>query len=152
LSVTPDGVVSVAADDLWFPNGAVISPDGRTLLIAESFGAKISAFTIDAAGALSDRRVFANLDGLYPDGMCLDAEGSLWVACAGGHRVIRVTAGGEIAETISLPGRHAYACMLGGEDRRNLYICTSQDHFPDRTVKLRSGRIEVVRVDTPASC
>src|SRR5262249_7063188 len=92
ICVTPDGQTSIVADDLWFPNGSVISPDGRTLLVAESFGARISAFTIEPDGALSNRRVFASLDGLYPDGICLDAEGAVWVTCAGGHRVVRVAA------------------------------------------------------------
>lgn len=151
LSVAADGTVSVAAGDLWFPNGAVISPDGRTLLVAESFGARITGFTIEAEGTLSNRRVFAALDGLYPDGICLDAEGAVWVSCAGGHKVIRVTNDGAIAEEISLPDRHAYACMLGGVDRRDLYICTARDHLPERTTKSRSGRIEVVRVAVPGA-
>jgi sugar lactone lactonase YvrE len=151
LSIAADGAVSIAAEDLWFPNGAVIVPDGRTLLIAESFGARITAFTIEAGGALSNRRVFAALDGLYPDGICLDAEGAVWVACAGGHKIIRVTASGAIAGEIPLPGRHAYACMLGGDGRRDLYICTARDHLPERTTKLRSGCIEVVRGAVPGA-
>lgn len=151
LSVAPDGAVSIAAEDLMFPNGAVIAPDGRTLLIAESFGARITAFTIAPGGALSNRRVFATLGGLYPDGICLDAEGAIWVSCAGGHKVIRVTASGAIAEEIPFPDRDAYACMLGGEDRRDLYICTARGHLPDRTTKLRSGRIEVLRVAVPGA-
>jgi sugar lactone lactonase YvrE len=109
------------------------------LLIAETFAARITAFTVEPGGALSNRRVFAALDGLYPDGMCLDAEGSVWVACAGAHKVIRVASDGAIAAEIPLPDRHAYACMLGGEDRRDLYLCTAADHLPERTTKLRSG-------------
>jgi sugar lactone lactonase YvrE len=151
LCVEPDGAVRVATDDLWFPNGAVITPDNRTLLIAETFAARLTAFDIQRGGDLANRRVFANIPGTYPDGICLDAEGGVWVSCAGGNRVIRVTGGGAITHEIPLPGRHAYACMLGGVDRRNLYICTAQDHLPDRTVQSRSGRIEVVRVEVPGA-
>ncbi len=151
LSVEPDGAVRVASGDLWFPNGILISPDGRTLLVAESFGARITAFDIQPGGALTNRRVFAGLPGLYPDGTCLDTEGGVWVTCAGGNRIVRVMEGGAVTHDIPLPGRHAYACMLGGADRRDLYICTAEHHLPDRTVQLRSGRIEVLRVEIPGA-
>lgn len=151
LCVEPTGEVRVAASDLWFPNGAVITPDNRTLLIAETFGARITAFEILPSGELANRRVFADLPEILADGICLDAEGALWVTCAGGNRIIRVRDGGAITHDIPLPGRHAYACMLGGPDRRDLYLCTAADHLPERTLRLRSGRIERLRVEVPGA-
>jgi sugar lactone lactonase YvrE len=151
LMVALDGAVSIACDDVWFPNGAVITPDGTTLLLAETFAERIIAFEIRDDGQLSNRRVFAGLPGIYPDGTCLDAEGGLWVACAGGNKVIRVVDGGKITHEIALAGRHAYACMLGGADRHDLYLCTAADHRPEHTVSSRSGRIEVVRVEVPGA-
>jgi sugar lactone lactonase YvrE len=151
LMVALDGGVSIACEDVWFPNGAVITPDGKTLLLAETFAERITAFEIRDDGQLGDRRVFAGLPGLFPDGTCLDAEGGLWVACAGGNKVIRVVDGGKITNEIPLAGRHAYACMLGGGDRRDLYLCTAADHRPGHIAASRSGRIEVVRVEVPGA-
>ena len=151
LCVEPGGAARIASDDMWFPNGILITPDGRTLLVAETFAARITAFDILPGGNLANRRVFAELPGLYPDGTCLDAEGGVWVTCADGHKIIRVMKGGTVSHDIPLPGRHSYACMLGGADRRDLYICTAEHHLPERTVKLRSGRIEVLRVDVPGA-
>jgi sugar lactone lactonase YvrE len=151
LMVALDGTVSVACDDVCFPNGTVITPDGKTLLLAETFAARITAFEIQSDGQLGNRRVFADLPGIHPDGTCLDAEGGLWVACAGGNKVIRVVDGGRVTHEIPLAGRHAYACMLGGADRRDLYLCTAADYRPEVTFATRSGRIEVVRVDIPGA-
>jgi sugar lactone lactonase YvrE len=151
LMVALDGSVSVACEDVCFPNGAVITPDRKTLVLAETFAERITAFEIQHDGRLSGRRIFANLPGIYPDGTCLDAEGALWVACAGGNKVIRVVDGGKITHEIPLAGRHAYACMLGGADRRDLYLCTAADYRPEHTVTSRSGRIEVIRVETPGA-
>jgi sugar lactone lactonase YvrE len=148
LSVGPDGSVRVAADDLHFPNGMVITPDGKTLIVAETLGGRLTAFEVDANGGLSNRRVFAAIDGLIPDGICLDAEGAVWVAWPGSNKIIRVREGGKIADTIPLPCRHGYACMLGGADRRDLYICTAPGHLPEDFGKERAGKIEVVRVET----
>ncbi|MEO8025910.1 MAG: SMP-30/gluconolactonase/LRE family protein [Bryobacteraceae bacterium] len=144
--------VSRIAEDVWFPNGHVISPDGRTLILAETFGHRLTAFDIADEGSLSNRRVFAGLDGdVYPDGICLDAEGAVWVACATSECIIRVREGGEVAAMIALPGRRSYACMLGGEDRKTLFICTSTDSRPEKTRELQSGRIEILRVDVPGA-
>ena len=151
ICVEPDGETRVVADDLWFPNGAVITSDNKTLLIAETFAGRITAFDIQPGGDLSNRRVFAELPGVFSDGTCLDAEGGLWVSCPEGHRIIRVMEGGAITHDIPLPGRHSYACMLGGADRRDLYICTAEDHLPDRTVKSRKGRIEMLRAEIPGT-
>ena len=151
LRVDPDGQVRVAAGDLQFPNGMVITPDGKTLIVAETLGARLTAFDIEPDGALGKRRVFAAIEGLTPDGICLDAEGAVWIAWPGSNKIIRVRDGGEIADTIPLPGRHSYACMLGGADRRDLYICTALGHMPEDLAKGRGGKIEVVRVDVPGA-
>jgi YD repeat-containing protein len=146
-----DGRATVAADDLKFPNGMVITPDGSTLIVGETFGHRVTAFHIATDGSLDDRRVFAEADELVPDGMCLDAEGAVWVANPVKHEVARVREGGEVVERVSTGDRGAYACMLGGVDRRTLYVCTSLTHDPDESVRLRSGRIEQVRVDVPGA-
>ena len=151
LRVDPDGQIQVAADDLIFPNGAVITPDGRSLVIAETFGNRLTAFDIAADGALTNRRVFAPLGAILPDGICLDTEGCIWVTCPESHKVIRVRRGGEIDGEIPLPGRDSYACMLGGSDGRDLYICTARHYLPARTSQQRVGRIERIRVDVPGA-
>jgi sugar lactone lactonase YvrE len=145
--VYPNGDIKVAAEDILFPNGAVITPDGQTLIVAETFGNRLTAFNVAPDGALTHRRVFAQFDQTtLPDGICLDTEGAIWVASAGGNKIIRVKEGGEITDNIALPERNSYACMLGGSDRRDLYICTARHYLPERTRALHSGRIEVMRV------
>ena len=148
--VDPDGTVSVAADDLLFPNGTVITPDGRTLIVGESMGNRLTAFDVGADGGLSNRRVWAETPGVVPDGICLDEEGAIWVADPRKNRAVRVQQGGAIAETIDLPGRQAFACMLGGDDRRTLFICTAPASGPDRAGKT-DGKIEIVRVTVPGA-
>ena len=150
VRVDPDGSVTRAADDLSFPNGTLITPDGRRLIIAETFTNRLTAFDIGADGALGNRRVFAQLGDCYPDGICLDAGGAIWVADARGNRVVRVFEGGRIERTISTGTQGAFACMLGGEDRRTLFICTSSGSGP-AMAKRRDGRIEFVRVDIPGA-
>jgi sugar lactone lactonase YvrE len=149
IAVTRDGSVRVAADNLSFPNGMAITPDGRTLIVAESFGRQLSAFDIAPDGSLAGRRVWAPLPAIMPDGICLDAEGAAWVAtCA--NEVIRVRAGGEILARVSTSTR-AFACMLGGPDRRTLFILAAES-FVAAEVKLKkNGRIETVRVDVPGA-
>ena len=148
--VHPNGKVHVAARDLLFPNGCVITPDGRTLVVAESFGAKLSAFTIDSDGSLSSRRVFADLPGKVPDGICLDAEGAIWVASPPTQECVRVHEGGRISSTVKV-STQAYACMLGGPERKTLFICTAADADPAVCIAERSGKIEYVQVDVPGS-
>lgn len=148
--VHPSGEVLVAARDLMFPNGCVITLDGRTLVVAESFGEKLTAFTIDSDGSLSSRRVFAELPGKVPDGICLDAEGAIWVASPPTQECIRVHEGGRISASVKVESQ-AYACMLGGPDRKTLFICTASDHDPEKCRAERSGRIEYVPVDVPGS-
>ena len=149
--VDPDGTVTRAADDLEFPNGSVITPDGRTLIVGETMGHRLTAFDVAADGALANRRVWAALDGVFPDGICLDAEGAIWVSDARGPDLLRVREGGAIERRIpSGPGRHAFACMLGGADRRTLHVCTCTGSGPAMADK-RDGRIETVRVDVPGA-
>jgi sugar lactone lactonase YvrE len=149
--VHPDGRIAIAADGIRFPNGSVITPDGRTFIVAETFGECLSAFDIAEDGTLGNRRVFGAFQGLVPDGICLDADGGVWIACLGANRVIRMVDGGAITDTIPLPGRDAFACMLGGTDRRDLYICTARSYVPEETRAQRGGKIEVVRVAIPGA-
>ena len=119
---TPDSQLRQVADDIQFPNGMVITPDNRTLIISESLADRLTAFDIDADGGLSNRRVFA--EGLGPDGICLDAEGAVWVGTAD-YSIVRVAEGGEVLQRVELPENRApFALMLGGPDRRTLFILT----------------------------
>jgi sugar lactone lactonase YvrE len=153
IRVDPDGSVHTAVEDLMFPNGMILTPDGTTMLLAESMKARILAFTIGADGALTDRRVWAELDGALPDGICLDAEGAVWSACPLTGRVLRIAQGGEVLDVVDLEdeGRGAFACVLGGEDRRTLFIMSSQGMKPAVSRELRSGRVEAVRVEVPGA-
>jgi sugar lactone lactonase YvrE len=155
--ITPDGALRQVADDIAFPNGMVITPDGKTLIIAESFAGQLTAFDIDADGGLSGRRVFAQ--GLGPDGICMDAEGAIWTS-AGGFAIARVAEGGKILQRVELPENRApFALMLGGHDRRTLYICTAEWHLTDRApanidrlvTGPRTGQILTLPVDVPGT-
>lgn len=148
--VDPDGRVTRAADGLMFPNGSAITPDGATLIVAETQASRLTAFDIDAVGALSNRRVFAALDDNFPDGICLDAEGAVWFADPRRNKVVRVFEGGVVAHEIATGDRGAYACMLGGPDRRTLFICTNTGSGP-AMAKAQDGRIETVRVEVPGA-
>ena len=142
VRVDPDGSARVVADDLLFPHGSAITEDGATLIVAETWGARLTAFDIGADGALSNRRVWATFaDRAVPDGICLDAEGAVWIASPTTAGCLRVREGGEILERVET-GRGAFACMLGGQDRRTLYVCTADSHDPDRQRTERNGRIE----------
>lgn len=143
--VDPQGGVSIAATDLAFPNGTVITADGNTLIIAESRARRLTAFDIDPDGLLHNRRLWAELGPHVPDGICLDEAGAIWVADPRGRCVIRVTEGGAISDRIHTDGRGAYACMLGGSDGRTLYVCTATGSGPHAQAR-REGRVEVVRV------
>jgi sugar lactone lactonase YvrE len=145
--VDPDGTVSAAAPDLVFPNGMVITPDS-TLVVAETFARRLTAFDRDPDGALAGRRVWAELGSTVPDGICLDADGAIWVADPLGREVVRVREGGEALERIPTGDRGAFACMLGGEDRRTLLVCTARRSGAG-AAEDRAGRIEAIRVDVP---
>ena len=149
--VDPDGRVTRAAEDLFFPNGTVITPDGRTLIIGETQAHRLTAFDVAPDGTLSNRRVWAQLDAsVFPDGMSLDAEGAIWVSDARGPALLRVREGGNVDRTVSTGARYAFACMLGGADRRTLFVCTSTGSGPAMADK-RDGAIETVRVDVPGA-
>jgi len=146
--VSPEGNTRVVTEGLRFPNGTVITPDGATLIIGETFGACLSAFDIAPDGSLSNRREWARLQGAVPDGICLDAEGAIWVASPVSAEVLRVREGGAVTHRIPVETQ-AFACMLGGPDGRLLCICTALDSEPGKCRASRSGRIEVVEVDVP---
>jgi len=146
--VTPEGSAKVAADDLMFPNGTVITPDGRTLIVGESFGARLTAFDIADDGSLSNRREWARTEGAVPDGICLDEEGAIWVASPISAEVLRVREGGQVTDRIKVETQ-AFACMLGGDDGRTLFICTAASSNPEECRASASGRIETLQVAIP---
>lgn len=146
--VTVDGDVRVVADELFFPNGCVITPDGSTLVVGESFGACLTAFDIEADGSLTNRREWARVMGAVPDGICLDADGAIWMASPISHQVLRVAEGGEVLEEIRTSDeRQPFACMLGGDDGRTLFVCTAIESEPESCRRQLAGRIESARVD-----
>jgi sugar lactone lactonase YvrE len=156
--VDPDGTVTEAAQELWFPNGMAITPDGRTLLVGESRGRRYSAFDLAPDGTLSDRRFWAEMDEgqvpgqtrVVPDGCTLDAEGHLWVADGIGGRVVRVAPGGAIVEEIAAPeGMGTFACMLGGDDGRTLLLCCAPDFFEHTRAPVREAVLVATEVDVP---
>jgi sugar lactone lactonase YvrE len=163
LRVDPDGTVAVVADELWFPNGSVITPDGRTLLVDETFGNRVSAFDIADDGTLGPRRDWAVFGGtptasalaevlpslaVAPDGCGLDAEGALWLADAIGGRVVRVREGGEIVDEVRVEGG-VFACMLGGSDGRTLFLSCAPDFDEHARSAAREAEIRAVTVDVP---
>jgi sugar lactone lactonase YvrE len=152
IRVDPDGTASIAADDMMVANGMAITPDGRTLIVAESAGRKLTSFAIGPHGELTDRSVFADLPDA-PDGMCLDAEGAVWTACVMASRFARVLPGGEIVDTVEFePPRRTVACVLGGADRRTLYMLTADTlGEADSSRDLMSARVEQVRVEVPGA-
>jgi sugar lactone lactonase YvrE len=150
--VTPDGQASVVADKLFFPNGIVITPDGNTLIVGETLGHRLTAFDIQEDGSLSNRRVWAQLPpSVGPDGICLDAEGAVWCANPEGtDGVVRVREGGEITDRIAVD-THAYAVMLGGPERKHLFISTSASHDPAEIQRNPSASFQVIEVDVPGA-
>lgn len=150
--VGPDGRSSVVADKLYFPNGMVITPDGQTLIVGETIGNRLTAFDIREDGSLGNRRVWAQLPpSVGPDGICLDAEGGVWCANPEGEdSVVRVREGGEITDRIKVD-THAYAVMLGGPERRHLFICASGSHDPAEIHRNPSASFCVVEVGVPGA-
>lgn len=150
--VTPEGQASVVADNLFFPNGIVITPDRGTLIVGETLGHRLTAFDIQADGSLSNRRIWAQLpSSISPDGICLDTEGTVWYANPEGEdSVVRVREGGEITDRIRVD-THAYAVMLGGPKRKHLLICTSGSHDPAEIHGNPSASFQVVEVDIPGA-
>ena len=147
--VQADGQARVVDADLACPNGAVITPDGRTLIVAESVGDRLTAFNIAADGSLAGKRVWAAIEGLGPDGICLDAEGAVWVASPMKGEVVRVLEGGEVTSRVAATSLMPLAVMLGGHDRRTLFICRAPR--PDVAMGAPQGRIETLQVDVPGA-
>lgn len=162
--VDPDGGVTQVADDLWFPNGSVITP-GNVLIVVETFGNRATAFDITDNGDLVNRRVWAEFGPLptdrpieqllaqaelASDGCCLDAEGGLWIADAIGDRLVRVVEGGAITDEIK-PGTPVYACALGGSDGRTLFVCAAPDFHEHAPKSAREARMLATRVSIPGA-
>jgi len=159
ILVKPDGSAQIVAKDMVFPNGSVITPDGKTYIVGETYAARLTAFDIQSDGTLANRRIWAKFDDMgvvkdrnvlrtrvLPDGICLDEEGAIWVASPNDRsEVIRVAEGGEIIDRITVE-TFPYACMLGGEDRKILFVLTS-DLYKSGMV----GKIETLRVDVPGA-
>jgi sugar lactone lactonase YvrE len=147
--VTADGSVRVAADGLAFPNGMAVTPDNSTLIVAESYGGVLTAYDIGDDGSLSGRRIWAGLAGAAPDGICLDTEGAVWFAEVPGRRCVRVAEGGTVLQSIE-SDLACFACMLGGPDRRTLYVTAAS--WPDAmTPGSRTGQILGATVDIPGA-
>ncbi len=148
VHVTPEGVTAMVGDDLAFPNGAVITPDGATLIVGETFGSQYRAFTIAGDKSLSHGRVWARIEGSFPDGCALDADGGIWFADAAGGRCVRVEEGGAVTHELATP-QPVYACMLGGTDGRTLFALTAVDSHPDKVAGTATGTIEITTVESP---
>lgn len=147
--IEPDGTSVVADDDMVFPNGSVFLPGTRTLVVAETWAARLTAFDVADDGSLLDKRVWAELPaGSTPDGTCVDAEGAVWVSSIGTSQFLRVEAGGRVTRTIDVAGRCATDCVLGGPTGSTLFLLTSNSWQPGET-GVRAGRVEAVDVDVP---
>jgi sugar lactone lactonase YvrE len=147
--VTPDGSVREVADGIAFPNGMLVTPDNSTLIVAESYGKKLTAFDITSDGSLSKRRVWADLGEGVPDGICLDAENAVWYADVPNKRCVRVREGGEVLETIHLD-RGCFSCALGGADMRTLFMAATEWRGPAHMADgPRTGKILTVEVTAP---
>ncbi len=164
IRVDPDGSATVVAEQMLFPNGTVITPDGRTLIVAESVGQRLTAFDIGPDGSLANRRVWAAFGEpptatdfatafsqvhVAPDGICLDAEGCVWFADALGQRAVRVREGGEIVDEVSTGQLGTFACMLGGEDGRTLFLCCAPTFFEHEASVNHRAQLLWCRVEVP---
>jgi sugar lactone lactonase YvrE len=149
--ITPSGTASVAARGLWFPNGMVISEDGHTLVVAESAARRLSAFDVAGDGSLVNQRLWGHMTpNQLPDGICLDGEGAIWIASPPSKEVVRMREGGEIVERIALE-QEAIACMLGGEDRRTLFILTAEGRDPEWCRLHHTARVLAIQVEVPGA-
>lgn len=149
LMVAPDGAVRVVADEMHFPNGMALVPDGRTLIVAESYGKRLTAFDVRPDGTLHGRRIWAQFEdkGVAPDGICLDGEGAVWMASPVSREVLRVREDGEVTHRIPTP-QQATACALGGADGRTLYVTVGRVMVtPDESRAARTGAVLQLRTD-----
>jgi sugar lactone lactonase YvrE len=149
--ITPDGTVRQVAIGFAFPNGMAITPDNATLILAESHSKRLTAFDIASVGTLSHRRVWADLVDGVPDGICLDAKGAVWYADVPNKRCSRVREGGEVLQTITLD-RGCFACILGGEDRKTLFLVTREWHGMERAADdTQTGQVLTIEAPTPGA-
>ena len=144
--VDADGTYRQVADDVWFPNGMAITPDGSTLIVAESYGNRLTAFTIDPDGDLSDRRIWADLGDAAPDGICLDADGAVWYADVPHRCCVRVVEGGEVRQRFDLD-RGCFSVALGGPQGRTLFLVAAEWGDPPEAGRGPSGQVLAVEVD-----
>ena len=149
--VTPERAIRIAASDMNFPNGTVITGDGKTLICAETFGNVLTAFDRAGDGRLTNRRVWADLGERTPDGICLDQEGAIWVACFMSGEFIRVMEGGDVSHRIEVPGKRAVACNLGGADGRTLFALTYEGEIEEVASGAKKARVETCRVEVPGA-
>jgi sugar lactone lactonase YvrE len=145
--VDPDGSVHAASRDMHFPNGCVITPDGKTLIVAETLAMQLTAFDIGPDGTLSNRRVWASVGMRAPDGICLDADGHIWIANAIAPECVLIAPGGEVLATVETD-QPCFACMLGGPDRRTLYLLTAPTSVADAVSAARQGHVLAATVET----
>jgi sugar lactone lactonase YvrE len=151
VRVTADGLSRIVAEGLDFPNGTVISADGRTLIVAESLGRQFTAFDIDGAKNLSGHRVVATTGDAAPDGIALDAEGGIWAGYPLAHEFRRVLPGGEVTDRVPMGEKMAIACALGGDDRRTLFLLSAVDWSAKALEGKRTSTVETVRVSVPGA-
>jgi sugar lactone lactonase YvrE len=159
--VDPDGAVTVVAEGLRFPNGSVITPDGRTLIVGETMGNRFTAFDLALDGSVTGRRVWAQLGPevtgldhlrIGPDGCALDAEGCIWMADALGGPVLRIAPGGQVTDEVEPPaGQHAFACALGGDDGRTLLLCCAPDALEHNRAPARDALLATMTVTVPGA-
>jgi sugar lactone lactonase YvrE len=147
--VRPDGSAEVVDRSVYFPNGSAVTPDGHTLIVAETMAGRLTAFDITEDGELSQRRTYAHLPGRSPDGIALDAEGAVWVADATGNACVRVREGGDITDVIDT-SQGCFACALGGPDRTTLFLLTGEG-LTREAIRKRIGAIEIVEVAVPGA-
>jgi sugar lactone lactonase YvrE len=147
--LTPDGSARQVADGIAFPNGMAVTPDNSTLIVAESYGEKLTAFDIAPDGSLANRRTWADLPGDHPDGICLDSDGAVWYGDVGNKHCVRVREGGEVLQTIDLD-RGCFACMLGGEDRRTLFMVATEWQGIERNMVGGARASQVLTIEAPA--
>jgi sugar lactone lactonase YvrE len=149
--VAPDGSARQVADGIAFPNGMLVTPDDSTLIVAESYGKRLTAFDIAADGGLSNRRAWADLDDGVPDGICIDADNAVWYADVPNQRCVRVREGGEVLQTIELD-RGCFACALGGPDRRTLFMMATEWSGPENMFDgPRTGQVLTVEAPAPGA-
>ena len=147
--VAPDGSVRQVADGVEFPNGMAVTPDNATLIVAESYGRRLTAFDVETGGSLTNQRIWADLGDGVPDGICIDAEGAVWYADVSNKRCVRVREGGEVLQKVEVD-RGCFACMLGGADHRTLFIVAADWRGPASVADgARTGRVLTIEAPAP---